>query len=320
VLLFFKRRGSADALTSLVFCDEGVALARIHRPPTGRPQLTACEFVDGRPAGRALRELAARHGAERARITTLMAPAEYQLLLVEAPDVEPSELRAAMRWRIKDLIDLHIDDAVIDVVEIPGQDRGRARMMYAVAARAPRVRGRVDAIEAADLALAAIDIEELALRNIAALLDEDARGVGLLWLAGDYGQILITRGGELFLARRVEIGANALFSAAQHADPDSGDYGAPLTALLDQLTLELQRSFDYYESHFGQAPVQALTIAPSAPELPFLPAYLGGAQNVPVAPLDLGRAFPDAVLPDPLTLARCLTAIGAALRHEEIGL
>ncbi len=47
-----------------------------------------------------------------------------------------NELRAAVRWRIKDLIDFHIDDAVIDVFEMPAHARGGPnRMMYAVKAR-----------------------------------------------------------------------------------------------------------------------------------------------------------------------------------------
>lgn len=299
----------------MTFAEDGTAQARIRRTSSTGPQLLSCEFA---PAGdkRPLRELVDEAG----RCTTLMPSGEYQLMLIEAPDVEAGELRAAVRWRIKDLIDFHVDDAVIDVVEIPGQDRGRTRMMYAVAARAGAVRARIDQIEAAGLPLEAIDIEELALRNIAALLGEDARGVALLWFGPDYGLILVTRDGELYLSRRIEVGVSQLFAAAHQGDPDHGDYGEPLTALLDQVTLETQRSLDYYESHFGQAPVQALYVAPCAPEMPFIAHYLDSNLNLGAATLQLERLFPASTLPDPLTQARCLTAIGAALRHEEVGL
>ena len=58
----------------------------------------------------------------------------------------PAELRAAMRWRLKDSIDFRVEDAVIDVFDVPDQNRGgHGRMMYAVAAR----RSAVDAHTAA---------------------------------------------------------------------------------------------------------------------------------------------------------------------------
>lgn len=255
-----------------------------------------------------------------AHATTLMDNGDYQLLLVEAPDVQPDELRAAIRWRVKDLVDFHVDDAVIDVFEIPGQGRGRSRMMYVVAARTNRVKQRIADVEDADLELQSVDIEELALRNLAALSPDDARGTALLWLAQDYGLIIITRGGELYLSRRIETGANELFSAAQLADPESGDYGALLSGLIEQITLEIQRSLDYYDSHFSQPPVKSVLVASTFPESTYLPAALGANLNIPAVALDLGELFPDASLPAPPMQARCLTAIGAALRKEEVAL
>lgn len=303
----------------MTFAEDGIALARIRHAGAGPPHLSTCEFhAHEGDTAQALREMLVTTGSARARCTTLVGSGDYQLLLVEAPDVEPSELRAAIRWRIKDLIDFHIDDAVVDVIEIPGQDRGRARMMYAVVARMARIRERIDVIADAGFELVAIDIEELALRNLSALLPGDARGTCLLWFAADYGIIQITRGGELFLARRIEIGASQLVAAAQEGDPELGDYGAPLTSLLEQVTLEIQRSLDYYDSHFAQPPVQALVVAPSAPPMPFLPGYFGTNLNMEAMKLNFSALFPDAKLPDELTLARCVTAIGAALRREEV--
>lgn len=317
-MLFFKRKTGRDALTAVTFADDGLATATVRRTASAPPELVSCEFHphSGDP-GRALRDALSSSGSNGARCTTLMGSDDYQLLLVEAPDVEASELRAAIRWRIKDLIDFHVDDAVVDVIEIPGQDRGRARMMYAVVARAARVRARIDLIEDAHLDLVAIDIEELALRNVAALLPEDARGVCMVWFGPADGVIQITRGGELYLSRRLEIGVSQLFAAAQSGDPDSGDHGAPLSALLDQLTLEIQRSLDYYDSHFSQPPVQAVVVAPCAPDMPYVARHLDQNLNLRASQLDLGTLFPASVAPDAETQARCLTAVGAALRVEE---
>ncbi|MGD8827815.1 MAG: agglutinin biogenesis protein MshI [Gammaproteobacteria bacterium] len=241
-----------------------------------------------------------------------MDAASYQLLLVEAPDVGPAELRAAVRWRIKDLISFHIDDAVIDVFEIPGQTgTAQARMMYAVAARATRVQATVDAFEDSGLFLDIIDIPEMCLRNVASLLPQDVDGLATLYLTRDYGLITLTRQGTLYLARRLEVGERAL-SAAD--DPDRRE------ALLGNIVLEIQRSLDYYESHFSQPAIGTLAIAPTETETGYLNTYLDANIDIDIAPLDINDLVAGEVPLERAEQARCLLAIGAALRTEEVAL
>lgn len=235
----------------------------------------------------------------------------YQLLLVEAPDVEPSELRAAVRWRIKDLIGFHIDDAVIDVFEIPGQ-KGGHRMMYTVAARTQAVQERVDLIDESDLSLEVIDIPEMCLRNVAGLLPEDKRGLATLVLGDEHGHILLTRDNTLYLARRVEVGAVGL-AAAEPAARDE---------LIQTIILEIQRSMDYYESHFSQGSISTIAVAPTESEIPELARQLENSLDARITEIDLNelmRVEGDTSL-DRERQARCLTAIGAALREEEVAL
>jgi MSHA biogenesis protein MshI len=89
---------------------------------------------------------------------------------------------------------------------------------------------------------------------------------------------------------------------------------------LEHIVLELQRSLDYYDSHFTQPPVQAVYVAPMAPDLPFVAEYLQRNLPMQVATMDLQQMFPDARLPADDSVAYCLTAIGAALRVEELTL
>ncbi len=283
---------------------EGVALARVERSRTGRGRLVFAEWrltEDGVQARDAIFQAEKAHALRGVGAVSVMDPSSYSLLLVEAPDVEPAELRAALRWRIKDLIDFHIDDTVIDVFDLPGDTpRGRARMMYVVAARAPAVRARVDILDASHLRLSAIDIPELALRNVAALLPEDVGGVALLHLCEGRGLIVITHQSSLYLARAIEF------------DPDPGDGGERAR---ETFTLEIQRSLDYYESHFGQPPVQGVVLSQGAERDAGLEEHL--RRNLPVAvkALDLEGVLECADPPSAAVIARCLPAIGAALRQ-----
>jgi MSHA biogenesis protein MshI len=249
-----------------------------------------------------------------------MRGGDYQLMLVDALQVQSDEMRDAIRWRIKDLLDFRIDEAIIDIFEIPDQGRNRPRQVYVVAARIAKVRERIEIVEKAGLKLEAIDIEELALRNLTAMMEEDAHGVALLWLTGSYGLILVTLGGELYLSRRIEVGSDALFSAAQQGDPENGEIDTKLADLIDQIALEIQRSLNYYDSHFVQPPVACVMVAPTVPDLPFLASELGTVLAVPVRSLDLARLFGADALPEPEQQAHCLTAIGAALRAEGVKL
>jgi MSHA biogenesis protein MshI len=302
-------------LTAVVFAEDGIALARVGRHGDQPPRLLSCVFQPwGDDRAGTLRALIDAQHLRKTRCATLMGDGDYQLMLVDALQVQADEMRDAIRWRIKDLLDFSVDEAIIDLFEIPDQGRNRPQQVYVVAAHIAKVRERIETVGKAGLKLEAIDIEELALRNLTTMMEEDAHGVALLWLSGSYGLILVTFGGELYLSRRIEIGSDALFSAAQQGDPENGEIDTELADLIDQVTLEVQRSLDYYDSHFEQPPVACVIVAPTVPDLPFLAPRLGTALAAPVRLLDLAGLFGTDALPEPEQQAHCLTAIGAALR------
>ena len=140
----FGRKPKANALVSVCPAADGIALAQVERETGTSPALGLCLFHQlavTESYDLALNKLVKIHNLDRYSCTSIMDLGSYNLLLVEAPDVPPPELRAAMRWRVKDLIDFHIDDAVIDVFEVSEeQTSGRNRMMYAVVARSAAVK------------------------------------------------------------------------------------------------------------------------------------------------------------------------------------
>jgi MSHA biogenesis protein MshI len=297
-------------LTAIHIRLDGVALVRVSRPTGQLPLVTACDFrpaADAEELARVLQRMAADLDLKRARCTTVLEPGEYTLLLTEAPSVPKDELRAAVRWRIKDLIDFPLDDATVDVFDAPtGSGGPAARAINVVAARNGAIRRIADLCNEAGINLDVVDIPELAQRNLAALLAEDQLGLALLVFEADHGLITITRNGELYMSRRIEIGTETLRSASNPAP------------YFEQITLEVQRSLDYFDSHFRAAPVTNIMVAPAA-QLPGLVDYLGANLSLRVGEVRLSEQLAG----DPSDLAlveeRCLTALGAALREEEPG-
>jgi len=155
--LFLHRRNSENGI-GLHADATGTGVARVGMATTRRPVLRASAFQPGDgelPDSRIIDEVAHRVSAAGDDLNVVLSTRDYQLLLVEAPRVDADELRSAIRWRVKDLIDFHIDDAVFDVFAVPGQHnrpRGQA-LMYAVAARAGRIQTLVDCVHDSSLQL-----------------------------------------------------------------------------------------------------------------------------------------------------------------------
>ena len=295
-------------LTGIGLRADGLCVVRIERT-TGRPP--AVTLVDFRPWGdqgqeQVLARAAADYDLAHSRCTTVLDSNEYSLLLTEAPDVPPDELRAAIRWRIKDLIDFHINDATLDVFDTPGDKAaGRARSMYAVAARSSAIQKRADMMSAAGINLDVIDIPEMAQRNLASLLPEDAKGVVLLSFTPSGGLITISKQSEIFLSRNIDVGLDVLTQLSDTA------------SMFDRIALEIQRSLDYYDSHFRQAPINTIALAPMPREVPGLVDYLKANLSADVITMDLTKLMECEVDLKPELQSACLTVLGAALRQEE---
>ncbi len=308
MLALLKRRRAPPGLTAIGLLDDGVCLAQVARGPSGRPQLTACEY---RPWGahgerKVLARLAADHGLKRARCTTLLAHTDYSLLVTEAPEVQSDELKTALRWRVKDLIDFPINDATLDVFDVPGAAAsGRGREMYAVAARNPAVQRQVDRLTRCGVNLDIIDIPELAQRNLAALLAADERGVVLLSFTARAGLMTLTKGGELYLSRNLDVGLDLLRTA------DASGH-------LSRIVLEVQRSLDYFENRFRAAPINYLVLSPSARNIPNLVSDLSSNLSVKVEVMNLAQLLDYATTVPAEFETLGLATLGAALRHDAV--
>lgn len=321
LLSFLKRTRATHGLACLGLDSDGVALAHIVGHEAESLRLAVCAYQSCEDSGhlsRAAASVVRDHGLAGAACVGVLSPEQYSLRLVDAPDVSRAELGAAARWLIGDLVDFNVDEAVIDFFEVPQQtSRGRPKRIYVVAAEARVVQRMVDVVQASGLKLAAIDITELSLRNLSALIPEDEGGLALMHLGGRDGLITMTQGGRLYLARKLETGLDQLAGfETGRLDTGEGLALARDAELFDGLLLEVQRSLDYYESQLGQPPVPTLVVAPLEREVPELVPYLAKNLTVDVRALDLSDLIEcSQPLPGDIQ-ARCLSVVGAALRVE----
>jgi len=313
----FAGKGKNKSVAAVVPGDMGIAVAMLG-PATGsgKPKLELCDFTpwqdDCSPQellARKVRELS----LSKRPCTTVMGLGEYSIISVDAPDVPPAELRAALRWQVKDLIDFHIDDALIDVFDAPPSGaHGQKKMLYVVVSRTSTVRERVEQMQAAEANLTTIDIPELVLRNITTRLPEDEGGVAMVYLARERGLVVVSRESTLYFARTLDIGYDYLTQGLA----DTDELSLENNAVFDRLVLEVQRSLDYYDRYFQQPPVSALVLAPTEISIPGLPAYLHDTLGLQVKLLDLAEIVECEQELSSQQQAHCLAAVGAALREE----
>ncbi len=320
-----NKKSSARGFAAVSIQPDGVAVACVDRSQDP-PQLRLCRhYPVSAPTtlDEVLRTVAGERALADYPVSTVLGAEDFSLLLLEKPPVADEELRGAVQWKIRDLIDFPVEEAVIDVLAIPG---GRSEMVYVVAARQDVVRAQIQRLEQAGFALEVVDIPEMAQRNLAGLLPEDEGGVAMLSLRGGDGLFTITRGGTLYLSRRLDTGLDALLPgegfevSPGHEGGDEGEVlsldvvSAEQQQLLDGVVLEIQRSLDYYESHFGQPPVGTVVLGPTARSVTGLQDYLAANLAARVRGLDLAEVLEVPAEVDRTQQGRCLIAIGAALR------
>src|SRR6266853_5414959 len=135
---FFTRQRAVELAAVNLYRDR-VEVGHIRRNGAERPVVALCRhFPNGDSPAEALQQARRELHLERFRCSTLLPARQYQLQLLDAPPGVPdAEMKAAVRWRLKDFLDDPVDLATVDAVAIPADESSvaRGRSVYAVSAR-----------------------------------------------------------------------------------------------------------------------------------------------------------------------------------------
>lgn len=235
---------------------------------------------------------------------------QYQLLQVDKPNVPESEIQNALGWTVKGLIDFQISDATVRGIEVPTdpQQPNRSPSMLAICAKNTLLAEITNRMMDAGFSLKSIDVQVLAQRNIASLLEQGERVVVLVSFLVKGCLITFSAKGELYHARFVELDRGYLYD-------QQGDL---LASNLERLALELQRSLDSFDRQFPYLSVQRVIICPDKNSAKLV-EDLKKALYLPVETFDLAEIVELPKGKDFSSLDKqsmLLAALGAALRSE----
>ncbi len=192
-----------------------------------------------------------------------------QIVQVDRPNVPDAEINAALKWQIKDLVSITPDNMVLDYFDGPTLAGGHEKINVVCAAKSDLVE-LVTVLTTDNLNVASITTEEFAFASLVPV-QQDA----VLFVCQQPNEevnLLIIKNGQLFFSRRLR-GFN------QIANKNELELSA---GTVDSLSLEIQRSTDYFERQLKQAPIKTIEVLIPMENEAFLARKLAENTNVEV--------------------------------------
>ncbi len=290
---------------------DGLYAASLRQEPTAKPVLEfLCFYPSDAVAPEILLErLAKESPVKQKQCAVLLNQGEYQVLALDAMNVPDSELKNAVRWRIKEMVDYSVSEATVDVIRVPGDVNagGRNQSLIAIVAANKTIKLLQDRFLNLKLPLTTIDIPEMAQRNISSRLEVNGRGLAMLSFEQSGGLLTVTFGGELYLSRRLDITISQIRSADEETQ----------RSVFERISLELQRSLDHFDRQHNYITTAKLVLAPLGEIAESLRDFLGTNMYMPVEILDLSSVVNLDKIPELKSSEqqqRYFEIIGAALR------
>lgn len=225
----------------------------------------------------------------------------YQFSRVDRPDVPDAELEQSLRWFLS-FRDLNPEEAAISCIPVPMvTDSGVPEQVYVAACSQAVVDSMASRFESADLELGAVDVREMAQRNIASHVAKD-KLICLLVADAAGIQVTVTLGLDLYLDRFIR-------ESVTDAEP-------PDDVCIGRVTMEIQRSLDFVRNAYPGSPAAEIYLGPMSVDLD-LASILTERLGQPVKNLDLNSIFdwpPASPLTQANTQAAFFYALGACLR------
>lgn len=210
----------------------------------------------------------------------ILSAAMSQIVQVDRPAVPDAEINGALKWQIKDLVTIAPDNLLLDYFESPVENQAQNKINV-VCSPLKEVKELVTVLNADNLKVASITTEEFAFANLVPVRNEAV----LLVCAQPKEEILliIVKNGQLYFHRRLRG-----FSQIADKSPQELDMGN-----IDSLSLEIQRSTDYFERQLKQAPIKDILVLVPMENEAYLARRLAENTNVPVNLLALPEMYKD---------------------------
>ena len=294
----------------LQFTNDGIAVAEVVLSGDAQPALKSCEFIASTDKSEQLKQLSRyikENHLKKHSCVAVLEDTQYKLFHLPLPNVDEAELKSALRWSIKDLVDFPVEDAVIDVFRVPVKENREEKVYVAVTPRVV-VQKTINFIRKTGLTLSAIDIEALSLGNVIEQVEGQERGIAVLHFGHESGSANLYSNSTLYISRKIDTGLQRM----QEIQTQDG-----AEQVYESIILELQRSLDFYESEHSRPSISKILVAPRHPALQEFCDYVSNNSGMKIELVNLSQIYPESTVLDDEIQANCLLAIAAASRKNE---
>jgi len=283
----------------------------------------------------AVRSAVATAGIKSKQAAIAVCGRELIIKKVQIPKVPPKEVAGVVQLEAEHHIPFAIDEVFLDYQNVT--EHQDLLELILVAVKKSKVLEYAAIVESAGLVPAIVDVDSFALGNQFELNFPDARGeaVALIDVGAAIMKTNVVRGGTTIFARDIPFGGNNYtqaiaqqlkvpFEQAESAKlgRDVGVRWESLVPALEivsrELSLEVQRTFDYFASTAESERIGKIVLAGGGSQLPGLNDYLSSNWGIPV---ELVKPF-ERIEVDPMYAEQVASsaptfavAVGLALRR-----
>ncbi len=317
----------SSAIKVVQFRDDGgaftlSALAVVELPPD---TITDGAIKDPPTVVAAIKDAVAKSGAKGTDATIGICGRELIIKKVQIPAVPPKELADAVQLEAEHHIPFAIDEVFIDS-QVVGEHDGNLDLIL-VAVKKSKVMEYVTVVQEAGFAPVIVDVDSFALGNQFELNQPEAadEAVALIDIGASVMKTNVVRGGVTIFARDIPFGGNqytqAIASrlgvpfeqaeAAKVGKDESLDHEAVAPAIDEishELSLEVQRTFDYFASTAESERIGKIVLAGGCSQVAGLGEYLASNWGIPV---EVARPFDHIAVDEPY--ADAVATAGPAL-------
>jgi len=211
--------------------------------------LDSSAFGDISELVKTLSDMISKHNLQASTCHVVLSNQQYQLLQIDKPSVPDNEIASTLPFIAKEFINESIDSVVFDYFSVPNQNK--INLVYCAKSLVELI---VTATQQAKLELLTIGIEELATANLfSTSADENRKSTQMLITQQDYQEVNLTiiHDNQVYFSRRLR-GFSRLRDLKEHQLD---------TSLLDNFSLEIQRSADFAVSQLKLPEVKEINLA-----------------------------------------------------------
>ena len=179
--------------------------------------------------------------------TLVLSEAQSQVVQVDKPTVPESEINSALKWQVKDLVNISPSNMLLDYYDAPTLAGGKEKINV-VCTALDELKKLVMVTEQGLLKVKSITTQEFAFANLLPLQKE----ANLLVCQQPNEEIvlIIVKQKQIFFQRRLRGFTQIGNKTAEELS----------SSIIDEISLEIQRSTDYFERQLKQAPIKAIKV------------------------------------------------------------